>query len=32
MLKSGKCHTNYHQELKRTPHTEYFRPICLTFI
>jgi len=22
MLKSGKCHTNNHQKLKTTPHTE----------
>jgi len=32
MLKAGKCHTNNHQELKTSPHTEHFRPICLTFI
>jgi len=32
MLKPGKCHTNNHQGLKTTPHTEYFRPICVTFI
>jgi len=25
-------HTNNQQELKTTPHTEYFRPIYLTFI
>jgi len=32
MLKPGKCHTNNHQELNATPHTEYFRPICQTFV
>jgi len=25
-------HTNNHQELITTPHTEYFRPIHRTFI
>jgi len=32
MLKPRKCHTDNHQELKTTPHTEYFRPNRLTFI
>jgi len=32
MLKPGKCRTNVHQELKTTPHTDFFRPICLAFI
>jgi len=32
MLKHGKYPINNHQELKTTPHTEYFRPICLIFI
>jgi len=32
MLKPEKCFTNNHQELKTTPHTDYFRPICPTFI